>query len=53
MIGVKYLSYLSMEEKCKVCKGTGKITVYRSDLEEFEIIDCPKCKQSTIKKNNN
>ena len=42
-----------MEEICKLCNGTGKVTVFRSDLEEFEEIDCPKCKQKTLKKNNN
>ena len=41
-----------MEEKCKECNGTGKITVYRSNLEEFEEIDCPMCKQKTPEKNN-
>ena len=41
-----------MEKKCKLCNGTGKITVYRSDLEEFEEVDCPKCKYITLKENN-
>ena len=35
--------YIESEEKCIKCKGTGKITVYRSDLEEFEEVECDLC----------
>jgi len=36
-------------KKCKLCKGYGKIYIYRSDLEDFDEIACPKCKN---KENN-
>ncbi len=31
---------------CKECNDTGKIRVYRNDLEEFEEISCCACTQS-------
>lgn len=30
--------------KCKVCEGKGKFQIFRSDLEEFEEIECYNCK---------
>jgi len=30
--------------KCKVCEGKGKTQIFRSDLEEFEEIECDNCK---------
>ena len=43
MIGLKPVSQIVMKRKCETCKGTGKIKVYRHDLEEFEEIPCPIC----------
>ncbi len=37
---------IESEEKCIKCRGKGKITVYRSDLEEFEEVDCDLCTPS-------
>ncbi|MFX0008389.1 MAG: hypothetical protein ACFFA7_04430 [Promethearchaeota archaeon] len=30
-------------KKCELCEGNGVIYVWRSDLEEFEMIICPEC----------
>jgi len=30
--------------KCKVCEGKGKTLIFRGDLEEFEEIECNRCK---------
>lgn len=35
--------YIKSQEKCLNCDGTGKTTIYRNDLEEFEEIECIKC----------
>ena len=32
-----------MDQKCEKCGGTGKITIYRSDIEDFDEIICPEC----------
>ncbi len=34
---------IESEENCIKCRGTGKINVYRNDLEEFEEIECDIC----------
>ena len=30
-------------KKCELCDGNGVIYVWRSDLEDFEMIICPEC----------
>jgi len=30
-------------KKCKLCEGIGIIYVWRSDLEDFDVIKCPEC----------
>ncbi|MFW9969456.1 MAG: hypothetical protein ACFFDF_04590 [Candidatus Odinarchaeota archaeon] len=30
-------------QQCKICGGNGIIQVYRSDLEEFEEVECEVC----------
>ena len=50
MIGLEPVSRIVMEKKCEECKGTGKIKVYRHDLEEFEEIECPKCSNQKLNK---
>ena len=32
-----------MEKLCKKCEGTGTVSVYRSDIENFDEITCPDC----------
>ena len=32
-----------MDQKCEKCGGTGKISIYRSDIEDFDEILCPEC----------
>jgi len=32
---------------CKVCGRRGSILVYRSDLEEFEEVNCESCKNNS------
>ena len=34
---------LLITKKCELCGNTGKITIYRNDLEEFEEIECYLC----------
>jgi len=29
--------------KCELCGGSGRIIIYRSDLEDFEEIECENC----------
>ncbi|MFX0166097.1 MAG: hypothetical protein ACFFAG_16245 [Promethearchaeota archaeon] len=29
--------------KCELCGGSGRIIIFRNDLEEFEEIECEKC----------
>ena len=48
MIGLKPVNRIVMERKCEECKGTGKIRIYRHDLEEFEEIECPKCSKQKL-----
>jgi len=36
---------IGIVHKCKVCGGKGKIQIFRSDLEEFEEIECNECKK--------
>ena len=38
--------FIESGEKCVKCRGTGEINVYRSDLEEFEEVDCGQCTSS-------
>ncbi|MFW9971695.1 MAG: hypothetical protein ACFFDF_15980 [Candidatus Odinarchaeota archaeon] len=33
-------------QQCKICGGKGTIQVYRSDLEEFEEVECEVCNKS-------
>ena len=30
-------------KKCKLCEGNGIIYIWRSDLEDFDVIFCPEC----------
>lgn len=32
-------------KKCELCEGNGVIYVWRSDLEDFELILCPECSE--------
>jgi hypothetical protein len=33
------------EEKCELCNNKGLIYIWRSDLEDFGIAICPKCRK--------
>lgn len=32
-----------MDQKCEKCGGKGKISFYRSDIEDFDETTCPEC----------
>jgi len=32
-------------EKMQICEGNGIIYIWRSDLEDFDEIRCPECKE--------
>jgi hypothetical protein len=32
-------------KKCELCEGKGIIYVWRSDLEDFDLIICPECNE--------
>ncbi|MFX1390721.1 MAG: hypothetical protein ACFE9Z_11705 [Promethearchaeota archaeon] len=32
-------------KKCELCEGKGFIYVWRSDLEDFDLIICPDCNE--------
>ncbi len=40
---VHKLASVFIIQECKLCYGSGKIRIYRNDLEEFEEINCIKC----------
>ena len=41
---VSYFVYPKEDvKKCKLCEGNGIIYVWRSDLEDFDVILCPEC----------
>ena len=37
---------MGIEQSCFLCGGTGKIYIYRNDLEEFDEIECEVCKKT-------
>jgi hypothetical protein len=32
-------------KECKLCDGKGIIYVWRSDLEDFDLVFCPECNE--------
>ncbi|MFW9969565.1 MAG: hypothetical protein ACFFDF_05140 [Candidatus Odinarchaeota archaeon] len=35
-------------KKCEFCEGKGILYVWRSDLEDFDLINCPECNEEEI-----
>lgn len=35
---------IQIDHRCKKCGGKGKAQIFRSDLEEYEEIECNYCK---------
>ncbi|MFX0037176.1 MAG: hypothetical protein ACFE9I_16210 [Candidatus Hermodarchaeota archaeon] len=38
-----FINEILIVNKCELCGNTGKIIIYRSDLEEFEEVECYLC----------